>query len=154
MANVFLHYVFDLWIEWWRTCYAAGEVVVVRYADDFVLGFEHEHEVKACREALRDRFAKFGLKLHDEKTRLIEFGRYATYRRRQRGSGNPETFDFLGFTHDCGTNRLNGWFRVKRRSIRQRMRRPWNPSKSTCDVACIAPWEKRDAGSTGLSKAG
>lgn len=123
LANVYLHYVFDLWIEWWRKHHARGAVIVVRYADDFVIGFEHEHEAQACLEALRERAAKFGLKLHDEKTRLIEFGRYATYRRQRRGAGKPETFDFLGFTHYCGRNRLNGYFRVQRQSSRKRMQR-------------------------------
>jgi RNA-directed DNA polymerase len=123
LANVFLHYVFDLWIEHWRTHHARGEVIVVRYADDFVIGFEHQSEAKRCLEALRERFAKFGLKLHDEKTRLIEFGRYAAYRRRSRGEGRPETFDFLGFTHCCTKSRQNGRFRVKRLSSRKRMKR-------------------------------
>jgi len=123
LANVFLHYVFDLWIEWWRKQHAQGDVIIVRYADDFVMGFEHEQEAQACLEALQARFAQFGLKLHGEKTRLIEFGRYATYRRRKRGQGKPETFDFLGFTHYCSKQRLNGYYRVKRRSIRKRVRR-------------------------------
>jgi RNA-directed DNA polymerase len=123
LANVFLHDVFDLWIEHWRTHHARGEVIVVRYADDFVIGFEHQSEAKRCLEALRERFAKFGLKLHDEKTRLIEFGRYAAYRRKRRGEGKPETFDFLGFTHLCTKSRQNGRFRVKRLSNRKRMQR-------------------------------
>lgn len=122
LANVFLHYVFDLWIEWWRQS-ARGDVIVIRYADDFVLGFQHEHEAQACWEALRTRLARFGLTLHEGKTRLIEFGRYAAHRRRKRGQGKPETFDFLGFTHYCGKCHFRGWFRVKRRSIRQRMSR-------------------------------
>jgi RNA-directed DNA polymerase len=123
LANVFLHYVFDLWIEHWRTHHARGEVIVVRYADDFVIGFEHQSEAKRCLETLRQRFAKFGLKLHDEKTRLIEFGRYAAHRRKSRGEGRPETFDFLGFTHVCTKSRQNGRFRVKRLSNRKRMQR-------------------------------
>lgn len=123
LANVFLHDVFDLWITWRRRRHARGAVIVVRYADDFVIGFQHQHEAAACLEALRQRFARFGLKRHDEKTRLIEFGRYATYRRRLRGEGRPETFDFLGFTHFCGTLRSNGRFRVQRRSSRKRMQR-------------------------------
>lgn len=122
LANVFLHYVLDLWIDWWRRHRAKGDVVVVRYADDFIIGFEYEHEAKACLEQLRTRLAKFGLALNDEKTRLIEFGRYAAHRRRRRGQGKPEPFDFLGFTHYCSKNRLNGYFRVKRKSIRKRMR--------------------------------
>lgn len=123
LANVYLHYVFDLWIAHWRQHHARGEVIVVRYADDFVIGFEHEHEAKRCLEELRERFARFGLKLHDEKTRLIEFGRYAVHRRKRRGEGKPETFDFLGFTHVCTKSRQNGRFRVKRLSSRKRMTR-------------------------------
>jgi group II intron reverse transcriptase/maturase len=123
LANVFLHYVFDLWIEWWRQHHARGAVVIVRYADDFVIGFQHRSEAEACREALRQRFAKFGLSLHEGKTRLIEFGRFAAERRQTRGEGRPETFDFLGFTHYCGTTRRHGWFVVKRRSIAKRVRR-------------------------------
>jgi len=123
LANVFLHYVFDLWIEWWRKHHARGDVVVIRYADDFVIGFEHEQEAQACLEALRARFAQFGLKLHDDKTRLIEFGRQAAHRRRQRGLGKPETFDFLGFTHCCARHHNTGKFRVLRLSNRKRLSR-------------------------------
>jgi RNA-directed DNA polymerase len=123
LANVFLHYVFDLWIEWWRKHQARGDVVVVRYADDFVIGFEHHQEAQACLAALGDRFTKFGLQLHADKTRLIEFGRYASYRRRKRGEGRPETFDFLGFTHYCAKRRETGWFIVKRLSSRKRLQR-------------------------------
>jgi group II intron reverse transcriptase/maturase len=122
LANVFLHYVFDLWVEWWRKNRTRGDVVVIRYADDFVIGFESKHEAKACLEALRQRFAKFGLKLHPEKTRLIEFGRFAIDRRRSRGEGRPETFDFLGFTHVCAQTRRNGWFTIWRYTIAKRMR--------------------------------
>ena len=122
LSNVFLHYVFDLWIEWWRKQHCHGDVVVVRYADDFVIGFEHHDEAKACLEELHKRFAKFGLKLHGKKTRLIEFGRYAIERRKGRGENRPETFDFLGFTHKCANTRKNGWFAVHRHSIAKRMR--------------------------------
>jgi group II intron reverse transcriptase/maturase len=108
LANVFLHYVFDLWIEWWRKNHAQGDVVVVRYADDFVIGFEYRDEAQRCLEDLHKRFAKFGLKLHPEKTRLIEFGRYAIDTRKGRGEGHPETFDFLGFTHMCAKTRRQG----------------------------------------------
>ena len=96
LSNVYLHYVFDLWIEWWRKHRCRGDVVVVRYADDFVIGFESHGEATACLEELHARFAKFGLKLHAGKTRLIEFGRYAIERRERHGEGRPETFDFLG----------------------------------------------------------
>ncbi len=101
LANIYLHYVFDLWIRRWRTRQARGEMVVVRFADDFVVGFEHRAEAESFLEELRARFAKFGLELHPDKTRLIEFGRYAVERRDKRGDGKPETFNFLGFTHIC-----------------------------------------------------
>jgi group II intron reverse transcriptase/maturase len=122
LANVFLHYVFDLWIEWWRKHRCRGDVVVVRYADDVVIGFEHRGEATACLEELRARMAKFGLKLHDGKTRLIEFGRYAIERRARRGEGRPETFNFLGFTHICAKTRKQGWFTVHRHSMTKRVR--------------------------------
>lgn len=122
LANVFLHYVFDLWIVWWRKHHCRGAVVVVRYADDFVIGFENHNEATACVEALRTRFAKFGLKLHEGKTRLIEFGRYAAERRSRRGEGRPETFSFLGFTHQCGRTRAHGWFTLHRLSMAKRIR--------------------------------
>lgn len=122
LANVYLHYVLDLWIEWWRKKHCRHDVVVVRYADDFVIGFESQAEAVACLEELRTRLAKFGLELHEGKTRLIEFGRYAIERRAERGEGKPETFDFLGFTHKCGKTRKQGWFTIHRHSIAQRMR--------------------------------
>ncbi len=122
LANVYLHYVFDLWIEWWRNNRCRGDVVVVRFADDFVIGFESKSEAEACLDELRQRFAKFGLKLHDGKTRLIEFGRYAARRRQARGESRPETFDFLGFTHRCGVTRRHGWYTIHRESIAKRMR--------------------------------
>jgi group II intron reverse transcriptase/maturase len=122
LANVFLHYVLDLWVEWWRKHRCRGDVVIVRYADDFVIGFEHRDEAEACLEALRERLVKFGLKLHEDKTRLIEFGRYANERRKRRGDGPPESFDFLGFTHQCGKTRGHGWFTIRRTTIAKRMR--------------------------------
>lgn len=122
LANVFLHYVFDLWMEWWRKAHGRGAVVVVRYADDFVMGFQHRSEAEACLEAIHERFAKFGLRLHPEKTRLLEFGRYAAEKRRQRGEGRPETFDFLGFTHVVAKTRSHGRFTVHRYSTSKRLR--------------------------------
>ncbi len=108
LSNVFLHYVFDLWVHHWRACQCKGQCIVVRYADDFVIGFETEADAKACLEALKDRLQKFGLKLHPQKTRLIEFGRGSAGRREREGRGRCETFDFLGFTHICGkTGRTN-----------------------------------------------
>jgi group II intron reverse transcriptase/maturase len=120
LANVFLHYVFDLWVQKWRKT-ARGDVIVVRYADDFVLGFQYPSEAQRFLRDLQERFAKFGLELHPEKTRLIEFGRIAAKHRQQRGEGKPETFNFLGFTHYCGTTR-KGMFQVKRKSIAKRLR--------------------------------
>jgi RNA-directed DNA polymerase len=102
LANVYLHYVFDLWVEAWRKKVAQGDVIVVRYADDLVVGFESRAEAERFLEEFRERLAKFGLELHAEKTRLIEFGRFAAQNREKRGEGKPETFTFLGFTHYCG----------------------------------------------------
>jgi hypothetical protein len=99
LANVYLHYVFDLWIEAWRRKVAMGEVIVVRYADDLVVGFESRAEAERFLGKFRERLAKFGLELHAGKTRLIEFGKHAERVRKQRGEGKPETFTFLGFTH-------------------------------------------------------
>ena len=111
LANVYLHYVFDLWAQSWRNKSAAGRVIVVRYADDFVLGFERRDDAERFLEELRERLGKFGLELHPGKTRLIEFGRWAIADRRKRGAGKPATFDFLGFTHICEINRKSGSLR-------------------------------------------
>jgi group II intron reverse transcriptase/maturase len=121
LANVYLHYVFDLWVDWWRHHEARGDVIIVRFADDFTVGFQHRDDADRFLTALRDRFAKFGLELHPDKTRLIEFGRYATERRQARGLGKPETFTFLGFTHICATGR-QGRFWVRRKTESKRMR--------------------------------
>jgi RNA-directed DNA polymerase len=121
LANVYLHYVFDLWIEAWRQKVATGDVIVVRYADDLVVGFENRMEAERFLKAFRDRLAKFGLELHPEKTRLIEFGRFAAQDREKRGEGKPETFTFLGFTHYCGKRRSNGAFIVWRKTAKKRM---------------------------------
>jgi RNA-directed DNA polymerase len=121
LANLYLHYVLDLWVKQWRRKQARGDVLIVRYADDAVLGFEHREEAEQFLEQLRERLLKFGLELHPEKTRLIEFGRYAAERRKKRGEGKPETFNFLGFTHICGTNHKTGHFAVHRRTIGKRM---------------------------------
>ena len=118
-ANVFLHYVLDLWIHDWRKRHAQGEVSIVRYADDFVIGFREESDARRCLAALQERFAKFGLELHPEKTRLIEFGRYAEERHAKRGLGPPETFDFLGFTHISGKTR-RGDFTIHRKTSRKK----------------------------------
>jgi len=121
LANLYLHYVLDLWVEQWRKKQATGDVIIVRYADDAVLGFQQRRDAERFLEQLRERLAKFGLELHSEKTRLIEFGRYAAERRKKRGEGKPETFNFLGFTHICGTSRKTGYFTVHRKTIGKRM---------------------------------
>lgn len=120
LANVYLHYVFDLWIRQWRKRQATGDVVVVRFADDFVVGFEHQDEAERFLGDLRERFAEFGLSLHPDKTRLIAFGRKVDRDWRGGGGGKPGTFDFLGFTHSCGKTR-NGKFTVLRQTMRKRM---------------------------------
>jgi RNA-directed DNA polymerase len=121
LANIYLHYVFDLWVDAWRKKFARGDVIVVRYADDNVLGFQYRAEADRFLEDFRERLAKFGLELHPDKTRRIEFGRFAEHNRRRRGEGKPETFDFLGFTHICGKNR-NGNYAIKRHTIGKRLR--------------------------------
>lgn len=123
LANVFLHYVFDLWIDQWRKRHSHGDVVVVRYADDFVIGFEHETDARACLESLKSRLENFGLHLHPKKTRLIEFGRGSASRREREGRGKCETFDFLGFTHVCGKTRRTKSFSLKRFTSASRQRR-------------------------------
>lgn len=122
LANVFLHYVFDLWVKQWRGRYASGDVIVVRYADDFVLGFQHRREAERFLHDLRERFQKFGLNLHPDKTRLIEFGRFAAENRQRRGERKPETFDFLGFTHCCGRKFQTRRFHVRRLTVKKRLR--------------------------------
>ena len=121
LANLYLHHVLDLWVQHWRKKQARGEVIVVRYADDAVLGFQYREEAEQFLEQLRERLQKFGLELHPEKTRLIEFGRFAAANRSKRGEGKPETFNFLGFTHICGTNHQTGKFTVQRKTIGKRM---------------------------------
>ena len=121
LANVYLHYVLDLWADWWRKHHARGDVIIVRFADDFVAGFQYQDDAEKFQAALRERFAKFSLELHPDKTRLIEFGRYAAPRRKARGLGKPETFSFLGFTHICAVTR-KGRFQVRRVTDRKRLR--------------------------------
>jgi RNA-directed DNA polymerase len=122
LANVYLHYVFDLWAHQWRTRYAHGDVVIVRFADDFVVGFEYREDAERFWADLRDRLAEFSLELNAEKTRLIEFGRHAARDRKGRGLGKPETFRFLGFTHVCEKTRKSGRFKLKRITDSKRMR--------------------------------
>ena len=121
LANIYLHYVFDLWAESWRRHEASGDMIIVRYADDFIVGFQHEGDARRFLDALRKRLAEFALALHPEKTRLIEFGRFAEQNRRRRGLGKPEIFNFLGFSFICGKSR-RGKFLIKRKSRRDRMR--------------------------------
>ena len=121
LANVYLHYVFDLWTQQWRNRQAKGDVIVVRYADDFLVGFQSKTEAEAFLVALRERLTRFGLELHPDKTRLIEFGPFADHNRRGRGQGKPETFNFLGFTHICSRKRSNGRFTVLRQTQRSRL---------------------------------
>lgn len=122
LANIYLHYVLDLWVHWWRRHHARGEVYITRFADDFVLGFQHRSDAQRFQSELIQRLAKFGLELHQEKTRLIEFGRFAAANREKRGEGKPETFDFLGFTHYCAKRRSDGGFTVRRKTIAKKMR--------------------------------
>ena len=119
LANIYLHYVFDLWVHQWRCRKAQGDVVVVRFADDFVVGFEHREDGERFLSELRERLVRFGLELHAQKTRLIEFGRHAEKDRQSRGEGKPETFNFLGFTHSCAKTR-KGRFTVLRQTMRTR----------------------------------
>jgi RNA-directed DNA polymerase len=121
LANVYLHYVFDLWVHAWRQKHAHGDVIVVRFADDIVLGFQVRSDAERFWAELAERFRKFHLELHPEKTRLLEFGPFAADNRRRRGLGKPETFNFLGFTHICATKRSNGRFTVLRQTIRKRL---------------------------------
>ncbi len=121
LANIYLHYVLDLWADRWRKRSARGDMIIVRYADDFVVGFQHRDDANRFRKELGERLAEFGLDLHETKTRLIEFGRFAVENRGKRGQGKPETFTFLGFTHYCGTRR-DGGFIVKRKTSRKKLK--------------------------------
>ena len=121
LANVYLHYALDLWVHRWRQQMASGDVAIIRYADDFIVGFQHEHEAKAFLQDLQERLRKFELALHPAKTRLIRFGRFAAKQREMRGEGKPETFDFLGFTHFCTRSHKSGGFVIGRKTIKKRM---------------------------------
>ena len=121
LANIYLHYVLDLWVEKWRKQHAQGEVYIVRYADDVVMGFQNRWDAVRFQKELKERLAKFGLEMHEGKTRLVEFGRFAIENRKERGEGKPETFDFLGFTHIC-TKKRNGGFTIHRKTIAKRLR--------------------------------
>jgi RNA-directed DNA polymerase len=121
LSNIYLHYVFDLWAHRWRKRYAQGSVMIVRFADDIVVGFEHEHDAHVFLAQQQERFAKYSLQLHPDKTRLIRFGRFAALNRKERGLGKPETFTFLGFIHICAQTR-HGSFQLRRKSRPDRMR--------------------------------
>lgn len=123
LANIFMHYALDLWVHQWRRRYARGNVIIVRYADDFVVGFQYQREAEQFQKELKVRLAKFNLELHETKTKLIEFGRFANQNRRDRGEGKAETFDFLGFTHICSKTRKNKKFTIRRKPIAKRMRK-------------------------------
>lgn len=148
LANVYLHYVFDLWVKEWREKEAQGDVIVVRYADDLVVGFQHKDEAERFLREFRERLAQFDLELHPEKTRLIEFGQHAQADRQKRGEGNPETFMFLGFTHYCGVG-PKGRFMVWRRTASKRMRMKLQAVKQELrrrmhvPVARVGAWLKR-----------
>ena len=133
LANIYLHYVFDLWIEAWRKKVADGDVIVVRYADDLVVGFQDRAEAERLLADFRERLAKFGLELHAEKTRLIEFGRWARSNRKARGEGEPESFTFLGFTHSCANNSA-GKFTIRRQTARKRLEAKLQQVKQTLRV--------------------
>jgi group II intron reverse transcriptase/maturase len=130
LANIYLHYVLDLWAARWRQREATGDMIIVRYADDFIVGFQHESDARRFLEEMRERLGKFALSLHPEKTRLIEFGRFAAERRKRRGLGKPETFNFLGFTFICGKTRA-GKFQIKRKTRADRMQAKLREIKET-----------------------
>lgn len=122
LANIYLHYVYDQWVEQWRRRHANGDMIVVRYVDDTIVGFQHRHDAERFLIDLKARIARFGLGLNAEKTRLIEFGKFAAERRSRRGLGKPETFDFLGFTHICGSKADGSGFQLWRKTIRKRLK--------------------------------
>ena len=120
LANIYLHYVFDLWAHQWRSRQARGDMIIVRYADDIVVGFQHREEAERFWQDMAQRLSEFALELHPDKTRLLQFGRYAAQNRIRKGLGKPETFDFLGFTHICGKSRA-GQYQIKRQTSRKRL---------------------------------
>jgi group II intron reverse transcriptase/maturase len=122
LSNIYLHYVLDEWVREWRKGQARGEIIIVRYADDYVMGFQYRREAERFLTEMKERFDTHGLEVHSEKTRLIEFGRFAEQNRAERGEGKPETFDFLGFTHICSRTRKDKYFTVRRKTISKRLR--------------------------------
>ena len=152
LANIYLHYTLDLWAVRWRQREATGDMIFVRYADDFIVGFQHESDARRFLDEMRERLGKFALSLHPEKTRLIEFGRFAAERRQRRGFGRPETFNFLGFTFICGKTRA-GKFQIKRRTRRDRMRAKLKMIKEEMWRACTSQSPCRGGGWGGSSAA-
>ena len=142
IANIYLHYVLDLWVQAYRSKRAQGEVVVVRYSDDFILGFQYQSDAKDFLRLLKQRLESYNLTLHPEKTRLIELGRFAMENHKNAGEKKPQTFDFLGFTHYCSTAR-NGMLVVKRLSIKKRMRKKLKSIKETLMKNRHAPVPKQ-----------
>jgi hypothetical protein len=136
---VYLHSALDLWVQQWRTGQAHGDVVIVRYADDFVMGFQHRSEAERFLSDLKQRLQAFGLSLHPEKTRLIEFGRFAASNRRDRGQGKPDSCDFLGCTHSCSTRRKDGGFTIRRQTTTKRLRGKLQQIKDLLKRAMHAP---------------
>lgn len=143
LANIYLHYVFDLWANNWRKSKASGDVVMIRFADDMVLGFQFKHEAMRFLEELKRRFKKFNLEVNTDKTSLTEFGRYAMERRKEMGNGKPETFDFLGFTHICSQSRL-GKFTVLRKTSAKKLRNKLAGLKKTMRMRLH--WSIADSG--------
>jgi len=147
LANIYLHHVLDQWVCAWRKMQARGEVIIVRYADDFIVGFQYEQDAKAFQEALRARLREHLLELHPDKTRLIEFGRYALERRAERGEGKPQTFNFLGFTHICAPGEKGFW--VKRIPVKERVRAKLRKLKEALrrvmhrPVSVVGAWLKK-----------
>jgi len=131
LANVYLHYTYDLWVQQWRRRHATGDMIVVRYADDTIVGFQHRQDAERFQSDLKERLAQFALSLHPEKTRLIEFGKFAAERRKRRGDGKPETFDFLGFRHYCTTKKDGTGFQLGRKTQPERMRAKIREIKET-----------------------
>jgi RNA-directed DNA polymerase len=146
LANIYLHYVLDLWTERWRRREATGDMIIVRYADDIIVGFQHETDARRFLDAMRDRLKEFSLSLHPEKTRLIEFGRDAAANRKRLGLGKPETFNLLGFTFMCGNTR-QGKFQIKRKTRRDRMRAKLEETKGNCDGGCTSQFLSEGNGS-------
>jgi RNA-directed DNA polymerase len=145
LANAYLHYAYDLWVHRWRRTKATGDVIVVRYADDMIVGFEHEHEARTFLQELQERMRTFDLALHPDKTRLIRFGRHAAKQRENLGEGKPETFDFLGFTHYCTRSRKGGTFVIGRKTIKKRMRAKLQAIKMELRVRMHDPIAKTGA---------